>query len=138
MNKTLILKNDLCEIQVLTDAVAEFGTENNLSGETICDTILALEEVFSNIVHYAYLDNCDHQIEVYVNLSLAELVLEVRDDGKPFNPLEIPELDTGKLFEEKEIGGLGIHLVRNLMDELDYSYAQGKNILTMKKRFSER
>ena len=137
MNKTLILKNDLCEIQVLTDAVAEFGTENNLAGEGICDAILALEEVFSNIVHYAYLDNCDHQIEVHVNLSHAELVLEVRDDGKPFNPLEIPELDIGKPFEEKEIGGLGIHLVRNLMDELDYSYAQGKNILTMKKRFRQ-
>ena len=137
MNKTLILKNDLCEIQSITDAVADFGVEKKISDKVICDCILALEEVFSNIVHYAYRDECEHQIEIQINLSAEELVLEIRDDGKPFNPLEIPEPDIAKPFEEREIGGLGIHLVRNSMDQLDYSFKQGKNILTMKKRFRQ-
>jgi serine/threonine-protein kinase RsbW len=62
--------------------------------------------------------------------------VEVEDDGQPFNPLEAPEADTTKPLEERTLGGLGIHLVRKLMDDLEYRRHEGKNLLVMKKRLS--
>jgi serine/threonine-protein kinase RsbW len=56
----------------------------------------------------------------------------VEDDGKPFNPLDAPEPDTNQLLEERPIGGLGIHLVRKNVDELEYRRQKDKNILIMK------
>ena len=67
-----------------------------------------------------------------------ELVVKVEDDGREFNPLELPEPDLEQKLEERPIGGLGIHLVRNLMDELDYKRTHNKNILTMKKKINQR
>jgi serine/threonine-protein kinase RsbW len=57
----------------------------------------------------------------------------VEDDGQPFNPLEAPEVDTTKPLEERTIGGLGIHIVRKLMDGLEYQRHEGKNLLVLKK-----
>jgi len=64
--------------------------------------------------------------------------VEVEDDGRQFNPLELPEPDLEKKLEERPIGGLGIHLVRNLMDELEYRRTHNKNILIMKKKINQR
>ena len=62
-----------------------------------------------------------------------EVRVDVEDDGQPFNPLAAPEADTTKPLEERTIGGLGIHLVRKLMDGLEYQRQEGKNLLLMKK-----
>jgi serine/threonine-protein kinase RsbW len=70
-------------------------------------------------------------------MELGELKAEVEDDGQPFNPLEAPEVDTTKPLEERTIGGLGIHLVRKLMDGLDYQRQGDRNLLTMKKKTEE-
>jgi anti-sigma regulatory factor (Ser/Thr protein kinase) len=62
------------------------------------------------------------------------LLVEVFDDCRPFNPLERPEVDTTKPLEEKPIGGLGVHLMRKFMDELDYRREEGKNVFRMRKK----
>jgi len=134
MNKTFILKNDLAEIKRLTDILCKLCEENNIGNKILCDVSLALEEIFANIVHYAYEDNKEHLIKIHMKIRDNVFSLEIRDDGKPFNPLEIPLTNTKAPFEERKIGGLGIHLVRNLIDELEYKQNKGDNILTMKVR----
>jgi serine/threonine-protein kinase RsbW len=66
-----------------------------------------------------------------------EVRAEVQDDGQPFNPLEVPEPDTTKPLEERAIGGLGIHIVRKLMDGLEYKRQGERNFLTIKKKTQE-
>jgi len=133
MIKHLILKNDIAEIKRLADAVLEFGKEANLSKETTGNIRLVLEEIVTNIVLYGCEDNAGHLIDVCINYKDEEIAIEVKDDAKPFNPLEVPNADLEKPFEERKIGGLGIHLVRRLIDDIEYRSEEGKNILLMKK-----
>lgn len=136
MNKTLLLKNDLSEIGRLANAVVEFGKENNLASHIIDDVKLVLEEIVSNILTYGFEDDRDHQVTVQIDLRGDVLVMEVKDDGNPFDPAKYCSPNVDKPFDEREIGGMGIHLVRNLVDELDYRQEQGKNTLVMKKRLT--
>ena len=131
--KRLVLKNDVSELQRLTNVVTEFGKENDLAEETIDDVTLALEEIVNNIISYAYEDDSGHQIDVRISMKDQELTVEVIDDGKPFNPLEVPEADIDKPLEEKEAGGLGIHFARHLMDSIVYTREDEENVLVMKK-----
>lgn len=132
MKKSLYLKNNISEIEKLTEMVNEFGKGHMLSGNVIHDATLALEEIVSNIVFYAYVDEDEHEIEVGMGINHHQLIFKVKDDGIAFNPLKNPEPDVSKPFEEREIGGLGIYIVKNLMDELEYLRDNEKNILTMK------
>lgn len=96
---------------------------------------VAVEEIFVNIANYAYLP--DQEGEATVRCCVGEAPLRVTiqflDNGKPFNPLDKEDADTSLSAEEREIGGLGILMVKKSMDEVEYAYEDGKNILTIKK-----
>ena len=133
ISKQLVLKNAISEIRVLSNTVKEFCEENSLSGEVTHDIHLALEEIFSNIVLYGFHDQDEHQIAISLSLRNNTLILEIKDDGIPFNPLESKTPDLEIPIEERETGGMGIHIARGLMDEIEYFRKQDKNILVMKK-----
>ena len=132
MNKTFIFKNDLNEIKRLTDVLYTLCEENKFGNKVLCDVTLALEEIFANIVHYAYEDNQEHLVKIHIKIHDSLLSMQITDDGKPFNPLDYPITNTDVPFEERQIGGMGIHLVRHLIDKLEYKQVKGKNVLTMK------
>ncbi len=138
MNKMLLtLKNNLSEIERLANAVMQFGRENSLSDKSVFDINLVLEEVVNNIISYAYKDKNEHHITIHLELEGQELMLKVKDDGIPFNPLGVCEPDIDKPLGEREPGGLGLFFVRNLTDELEYKREKDKNILIMKKKIQE-
>lgn len=93
---------------------------------------LVVEEIVVNIVDYAYPEGNGY-LEVRINNDNKELTIEFRDHGIPFNPLEqsMPDLDIP--LEERSIGGLGIFLTKEMMDNVEYRYEQGENILIIKK-----
>ena len=95
---------------------------------------LSIEEAVENVIRYAYNDGIGW-IEVGTNLDQEGLTLtiELRDAGTPFNPLEKDDPDITLSAEEREIGGLGIFLCKQMMDDISYRYEDGNNILTMKK-----
>ncbi len=135
-SKTFTLRNDLSEMPNLVMNVREFAERNNLGDEIIHDVNLALEERVVNIIRYAYQDNIGHDITINMSLQANDLVLEVRDDGDPFNPLEVPAPDIEKPLEERKVGGLGIFFIRNLMDKVGYRREEGTNILIMIKKIA--
>ncbi len=96
--------------------------------------LLAVEELVTNCIKYAYDDALEHWIRVGIRLSGDELVVSIQDDGHPFDPRLLPEPDTDLPIEERPIGGLGIHLLRNLFDALDYSRVDGHNRVVLRKR----
>ena len=132
------LKSELSELGRLAQIVAEFGQRHQLSSEAQFHTILALEEILSNVISYAYDDSKEHQISVCLLLEQGDLTVEVEDDGAPFDPLEAPEPDMQKPLKERPLGGLGIHLVRNVMDRLEYRRRDGRNLLIMTKNVIDR
>lgn len=129
----LHLKNQLPELARLNQALSEFGQRHHVAREVVLDMNLALAEVVTNIISYGFNDTNDHTIQVSVSLSREKLQAEVADDGQPFNPLEAPSPDTKQPLEERSEGGLGIHLVRALMDEVVYQRGPAGNVLVMRK-----
>ena len=131
------LKNSLSEIERLAHTADDFGQRHQLSAETQRNVKLALDEILTNIVSYAYADAGEHRIVTRFALEQKTLTIEVEDDGRPFNPLEAPEPDITQSLQERSIGGLGIHLVRKLTDKLEYQRQDGRNILIMKLKVKE-
>ena len=102
----------------------------------ICNQIaIAVEEIFVNIAHYAYRpDVGDATIRCQVSTQgQPQITIEFLDSGKPYDPLKNDEPDTTLPAEERRIGGLGIFMVKRLMDTVQYEYRDGKNILTLQK-----
>ena len=99
---------------------------------------LSIEEAVENVVRYAY-EGGIGWLEAGTSLDKDTLVLtvELRDAGVPFNPLNREDPDITLSAEEREVGGLGIFLCKQMMDNLNYRYEDGNNILTMTKKISE-
>ena len=96
---------------------------------------VAVEELFVNIASYAYVDKTGIA-DITIELLPGQVVqITFRDSGIPYNPLEKPDPDITKPAEEREIGGLGIYIVKKSMDEVLYRYEDGQNILTIRKAF---
>jgi len=95
--------------------------------------ILVVEEMFTNIVNYAYPEKNVHNIDVIIELDNGIFSATLVDDGREFNPLNHTVQDLNAPVEQRQIGGLGIHLMKNIMDEYFYKRENNKNILIIKK-----
>lgn len=128
------LKNDLSELERLCRTCEEIGQDINISDRTIFEMNLALDELFTNIISYGFNDNQEHTIKMSITVEGDQLQMRIEDDGVPFNPLEskTPEFQCG--IEECKIGGLGIHLIRKLMDDVHYKRVADKNILVLRRK----
>ena len=134
MKEVLKLKNDMAELDKIHRFIEKLGRKLRLSKKYIVETNIALEEVVTNIIAYAYKDCRDQFIKISViPPANGALVLRVEDNGRPFNPLKVKEPELTYDIENCDIGGLGIHLVRKLMDDVSYNYHECKNVLEMKK-----
>jgi serine/threonine-protein kinase RsbW len=91
---------------------------------------VALDEMLSNIIKYGYTDDAIHEIHVRLSVSGRMLVAEIEDDGQPFDPCAAGPVDVDAPFEERKVGGLGIHIVRNLMAEVGYARVADRNRLS--------
>jgi sigma-B regulation protein RsbU (phosphoserine phosphatase) len=98
---------------------------------------VVIDELLMNIISYAYLDDESHDICIKVELSADQLKVSMVDDGIPFNPLGIETPDTELSLEEREIGGLGIHLIRKMMDRVSYRRRIDKNVISVLKFLDE-
>lgn len=95
---------------------------------------LSIEEAVENVVNYAYQDGIGWlEAGTSIDNDGLRLTIELRDAGVPFNPLDKPDPDITLSAEERQIGGLGIFLCKQLMDDINYRYENGNNILTMSK-----
>lgn len=131
------LKSKLSELDALCQNLEKFGETRGLSQKCIFEANLALDELFTNIISYGFDDNNEHIINISISLQNDELVFKIEDDGIPFNPTKVETPDLECTIEECRIGGLGIHLAKNLMDEVCYQRCNDKNILTLKKNIKE-
>ena len=130
---SITLKNQLSEIERSSQVLDEFGRLHDLPIRDLRAMNLALDEILTNVIFYAYDDRQEHQITVRLSLTHGELTAEVEDDGRPFNPLTFPAADTEKPVAERPIGGLGIFLISKIMDTVHYTRKNNRNTLILKK-----
>lgn len=130
----LVLGNEIEELGRLPHFVEELSRKIDLGSYVVYNLNLALEEALSNIIMYAYPEQQGMTIEVEALWSDELLTITITDGGVPFDPTTTPEADITLSAEERPIGGLGIFLIRQIMDAVEYHRADEKNILTLKKR----
>jgi sigma-B regulation protein RsbU (phosphoserine phosphatase) len=131
------VRNDPSELQRVNRTVTEFAKKHGLASELVYRVKLVLEEIITNIISYGYEDISEHEISVRLSWKDPRIEIEIKDDGRPFNPLEAPQPDIGKPLVERQIGGLGIHLVRKMMDDLEYRRESDRNCLVLKTKVRE-
>ena len=132
-NVEIKLHNKLSELAAARQALTKFARQHDLTDSVLHDLNLVVGEILTNTISYGYTDTGEHEITVRLSVEPGEVTVEVEDDGQWFNPLEAPETDITKPLEDRAIGGLGVHLMRKLMDGLEYRRHQEKNLLIMKK-----
>ena len=130
----ITIANRGSELARVAGLLDRLGAERHLAPEVLADMQVALDEVLTNITEYAYTDKAEHKI--HIRFEVLDNVLEVviEDDGVPFNPLAIAAPDVSAPLRERRVGGVGIHFVRGLMDEVVYDRTAERNRLVLTKR----
>lgn len=128
---SISISNKLNQMPKVIEAFEQFGVKNDLSFGVIQKFNIVLDELLNNIISYGFKDNMNHEIEIEVELRKEKLIIILSDDGIPFNPFRNDPPDTKLSIEERNLGGLGIHIVKNLVDEYEYKRYTDKNIITL-------
>ena len=131
----LTLHNDVEQIALLPEFVEAVAGEAQLDHEAIFNLNLALEEAVSNVILYAYPEGTDNVVDIDATVDGKRVSFVITDSGKPFDPSAKEDVDINAEMAERPIGGLGIHLVRTIMDTVSYERKGEKNILTISKDY---
>ena len=134
MEKSIILANELSEISRLTDFIEDIGNEFNLTPDVVFNLTLVLEEAVVNVINYAYPKEDHESIYLSAKMKDGSIIFVLSDSGKEFDPTMAPEADVTLSAEDRQIGGLGIFLIRQIMNEVKYERIDGKNVLTLEKK----
>jgi serine/threonine-protein kinase RsbW len=135
-NDQRIFRSDYAELY----RIREFITRNALSfgfnDKEAGDISLAVDEACTNLIKHAYRDDSEKTIRLLIETNKKKFIVKIMDDGNPFNPLEAPLQNMKEYLSNKQKGGLGIHIIRSVMDEISYypsTKSQPENVLTLQK-----
>lgn len=134
MKKKLVIRNQVGELARVASFVEDLSVELRLDMEARMNLNLALEEMVSNVIFYAYPKDTDGCIELMAESDGKELTLVLSDQGREFDPTLKSDTDMNVNPAERELGGMGIFIVKNILDEVSYQRQEGRNLLTMKMR----
>ena len=131
---TFRLRNQLSEVDQLSRRLQRFAECAGLSRGELNSINLAIEVLFANVVNHGYKDSAAHWVEIRVSLESDHVAIRMSDDGIPFNPASRKAPNVDCPLDRRTVGGLGIHLCRNLMDEIRYERQGPMNIVYLKKK----
>ena len=138
MRKELKLKNQIGELERVNQFVEEIGEELGLDMELQMNLNLVMEEMVSNVIFYAYPEGTEATIGLLAESDGKELTFVLSDGGKEFDPTLKEDADPNVNPIDREIGGMGIYIVKNIMNEVTYQRLEGKNLLTMTKKINNK
>ena len=133
MRKELRIKNQISELEKVAQFVEEIGEELGLSMELQMNLNLVMEEMVTNVIFYAYPEGEVADIELLAKSDGKELTFVLSDQGKEFDPTAKEDADPDINPADREIGGMGIFIVKNIMNKVTYQRLEGRNLLTMTK-----
>jgi len=136
MTGELILANDLAELIRLREWIDRLCRDLGLGRDQVFALELALEEIVTNVMKYAYGPGVEQPIRISGRVQEGKLIIEVEDSGPEFNPLEVGQPSPELSLEQRKVGGLGLHFIRGLMDELAWERRRGRNVFTVAKKLA--
>ncbi len=136
MEYTLTLHNDVQEVPLLARFINTISEENAMDKEMSTNINLAVEEAVVNVMKYAFKEGTVGEVRIDASVTDGLLTLLISDSGTPFDPTVKKDPDVNLPAEKRTIGGLGILLVRQIMDTVTYRHTDGKNILTLVKKIN--
>lgn len=131
------IKNRMQELEYVEQQFGEYAARNAIPASDRQMLSMVMDDLLNNIISYAYPMGGEHVIHMDLSLRGARLVLMFEDDGIPFNPFDVEQPDVSLSAEERGIGGLGIHLVRETVDEYHYQRRAGKNVVVLVKQLGK-
>jgi len=132
----LTIGADLGEVARVQAALAEFADAHAVPAAARRSLGVVVDELLTNTISYGFAGRDGGEVTVAVELSADRLTVTLSDDGTPFDPLSAAAPDLAAPVEERRIGGLGIHLVRRMMDDVGYRRSAGRNVVTLAKRLT--
>lgn len=132
---TLEIKATVENLDIVKDFLDEQFAQTGCSRKTFMQIEISVEEIFVNISHYAYAPDTGMAC-IAVDISDGKALITFEDSGIPYDPLARPDPDITLSAEDRDIGGLGIFMVKKSMDDVRYEYRDGKNILTLVKELA--
>ena len=133
MRKEIKLKNQVGELERVNRFVEEIGEELGLDQELKMNLNLVMEEMVSNVIFYAYPEGKTAEIELVAESDGKELTFVLSDQGKEFDPTQKEDANPDINPIDRDLGGMGIYIVKNIMNKVTYQRLEGENLLTMKK-----
>jgi serine/threonine-protein kinase RsbW len=130
------LRNEVSEIAVLRDELDRLGSQLALPAPALMQLHVALDEIVSNVIKYSWTDGGSHVLSVRIAAEAAMVSLDIVDDGRPFDPREAPAPSPPLAGRRPRPGGLGLHMVKKLVDELAYERIDGRNHTRLTKHFA--
>ena len=128
------IANDRAEMAVVAHALDRLGATHGIPREALVALQVSVDEVVSNVIKYAWVDGA-HQVHVRIGVLADGVEVEVVDDGRAFNPLDAPPPQASSKTGERPVpGGVGIHMVRQLMDGIEYARKEARNHTVLTKR----
>ncbi len=137
IERRLTLPNDIETIPQLSEFIESIADEAGLDMSFTISLNLALEEAVVNVMTYAYPEGTTGYVDIDIIINGEQFQCILSDSGTPFDPTQNPEADTTLSAEDRPIGGLGIHLVRQIMDKVGYQYLNHRNVLTLTKQLNQ-
>lgn len=130
----LDITSDMSNLARVADFVTDAAQKAKLTPKQSDDVVMAVDEAVTNVMEHAYAGQSDGQISIKLRVDEKEFFVEIRDQGKPFNPKEVKKPNTKGQLSERSVGGLGIFFMKKLMDKIEFTHDQGGNITRMIKK----
>lgn len=130
----LSLRNRIDELPRLERWLREFAERHGMAERDLYAVNLVLEELFANVLEHGHDDPDEHEIVIRLQVVERDLHIEFEDDGREFNPVNVPAPKLDVPLAERSVGGLGVHLVKSFVDHLDHRRSNGKNKLFLVKK----
>jgi anti-sigma regulatory factor (Ser/Thr protein kinase) len=135
---TVRIENDLSEIAKVDEMLDEFAEQFGIPPAIAATFHVIFDDLLNNVISFGFNDGQRHFIDISLESTANSLIVSIADDGMPFNPLDETAPDTTLSIEDRQIGGLGIHLVIKLVDDVRYQRTADKNVLTLTKSFQSK
>jgi anti-sigma regulatory factor (Ser/Thr protein kinase) len=129
----LTVKNRIEDLLRVNSIFESFATQHEIGGRLRYHLLVSIEEILTNIIKYGFDEQGVHPIHITFRLVLENVEMEFEDRGREFNPLEVDEPNLETALEDRQLGGLGIHLVKKMVDVAEYRREGDRNILLLRK-----
>jgi serine/threonine-protein kinase RsbW len=133
----IVIRNDMAELANLRDSLERIGAELGVPGKPLMQLQVALDEIASNVIKYGWPEGGNHKFCVRIRGRQGQIEVEIVDDGREFDPRLSPPPEPQPAGRRRP-GGLGIHMVKQLVDRLEYERVGGRNRTVMTKRYARR